>query len=137
MRSLCFEPDWARITGQTAGARWRGQTEPVAESVDLAGPVSLELALTATGPSTDLFAKLLDVHPDGEASSQGVQPCFDEGRLPSPASRRRLRGAGLLRGTAARRTGARDVSRPGTAGRCGVSPVPCPATPGPRGSRGR
>ncbi|MFF2513970.1 CocE/NonD family hydrolase C-terminal non-catalytic domain-containing protein [Streptomyces sp. NPDC058086] len=68
VRSLCFEPDWARITGQTtAGARRRGQTEPAAESVDLAGPVSLELALTATGPSTDLFVKLLDVHPDGEA----------------------------------------------------------------------
>ncbi|MFE2968344.1 hypothetical protein ACFXKC_32625 [Streptomyces sp. NPDC059340] len=29
--------------------------------------VSLELALTTISPSTDLFTKLLDVHPDGEA----------------------------------------------------------------------
>lgn len=41
--------------------------EPTADPLDLAGPVSLDLALTTTGPSTDLFAKLLDVHPDGEA----------------------------------------------------------------------
>ncbi|MFG2971104.1 CocE/NonD family hydrolase [Streptomyces sp. NPDC048288] len=41
--------------------------EPTAEPLDLAGPVLLDLDLTTTGPSTDLFAKLLDVHPDGEA----------------------------------------------------------------------
>ncbi|MFI8890467.1 CocE/NonD family hydrolase [Streptomyces paradoxus] len=35
--------------------------------LDLTGPVSLVLALDTTGPSTDLFVKLLDVHPDGEA----------------------------------------------------------------------
>ncbi|MGW2611833.1 CocE/NonD family hydrolase [Streptomyces mirabilis] len=41
--------------------------EPTREPLDLAGPVSLDITLTTTGPSTDLFAKLLDVHPDGEA----------------------------------------------------------------------
>jgi hypothetical protein len=68
-RSLCFEPDWARITGRTAGARWRGQTEPAVESVDLAGPVSLELALTAIGPSTDFFASCWTSIPTGRSSS--------------------------------------------------------------------
>ncbi|MFE1987867.1 CocE/NonD family hydrolase [Streptomyces mirabilis] len=41
--------------------------EPTAAALDLAGPVTLDTALTTTGPSTDLFAKLLDVHPGGEA----------------------------------------------------------------------
>ncbi|MEU6556971.1 CocE/NonD family hydrolase [Streptomyces sp. NPDC046915] len=41
--------------------------EPTEAPLDLAGPVSLQLTLSTTGPSTDLFAKLLDVHPDGEA----------------------------------------------------------------------
>src|SRR5439155_6904668 len=41
--------------------------EPTTAPLDLAGPISLRLALTTTGPSTDLFAKLLDVRPDGEA----------------------------------------------------------------------
>ncbi|UUU36627.1 CocE/NonD family hydrolase [Streptomyces sp. CA-210063] len=41
--------------------------EPTTAPLDLAGPVSLRLALTTTGPSTDLFAKLLEVHSDGEA----------------------------------------------------------------------
>ncbi|WP_326731764.1 CocE/NonD family hydrolase [Streptomyces phaeochromogenes] len=41
--------------------------EPALTPLDLAGPVSLDITLTTTGPSTDLFAKLLDVHPDGEA----------------------------------------------------------------------
>ena len=37
------------------------------ESLDLAGPVDLWIAVTSTGPSTDLFAKLLDLAPDGTA----------------------------------------------------------------------
>ncbi|MFI1032824.1 CocE/NonD family hydrolase [Streptomyces sp. NPDC020951] len=41
--------------------------EPTPAPLDLAGPISLDIALTTTGPSTDLFAKLLDVHPDGDA----------------------------------------------------------------------
>jgi hypothetical protein len=41
--------------------------EPTPAPLDLAGPVSLDLTLTTTGPSTDLFAKLLDVPPDSEA----------------------------------------------------------------------
>ncbi|MFI1687245.1 CocE/NonD family hydrolase C-terminal non-catalytic domain-containing protein [Streptomyces sp. NPDC020794] len=41
--------------------------EPTPASLDLAGPISLDIALTTTGPSTDLFSKLLDVHADGDA----------------------------------------------------------------------
>ncbi|MER5184901.1 CocE/NonD family hydrolase, partial [Streptomyces sp. NPDC002896] len=37
------------------------------DALDLTGPVTLSLHLSTTGPSSDLFAKLLDVHPDGEA----------------------------------------------------------------------
>ncbi|GAA3848290.1 CocE/NonD family hydrolase [Streptomyces coacervatus] len=41
--------------------------EPTPAPLDLAGPVSLDIALTTTGPSTHLFAKLLDVHANGDA----------------------------------------------------------------------
>lgn len=41
--------------------------EPLAQPLDVAGAVELRLALTATGPTTDVFAKLLDVAPDGSA----------------------------------------------------------------------
>lgn len=40
---------------------------PVAEPLDLAGPVALTLTLSASGPTTDVFAKLLDLAPDGSA----------------------------------------------------------------------
>lgn len=40
---------------------------PLTEPLDLAGPVAVRLAVTASGPSTDLFVKLLDVAPDGSA----------------------------------------------------------------------
>lgn len=40
---------------------------PLEEPLDLAGPVQARLSLTTTGPTTDLFVKLLDVAPDGTA----------------------------------------------------------------------
>lgn len=53
-------------------------TEPAQQALDLAGPIRLHVALTSTGPSTDLFSKLLDVAPDGEshmiARGQGEIP---------------------------------------------------------------
>ncbi len=39
--------------------------EPAGSPVDLAGPVDLWLCVRSTAPSTDIFAKLLDVAPDG------------------------------------------------------------------------
>ncbi|MEU9457183.1 CocE/NonD family hydrolase C-terminal non-catalytic domain-containing protein [Streptomyces sp. NPDC048277] len=59
--------------------------EPTAEPLELAGPVLLGLDLTTTGPSTDLFAKLLDVHPDGEAEFVA------HGRVHIATPQRRLR----------------------------------------------
>ncbi len=41
--------------------------EPVAAPLDLAGPVAADLRVDSTGPSMHLFAKLLDVAPDGAA----------------------------------------------------------------------
>jgi putative CocE/NonD family hydrolase len=37
------------------------------DPLDLAGPVDLSITVTSTAPSTDVFAKLFDVHPDGSA----------------------------------------------------------------------
>ena len=42
-------------------------TEPFAEPLDLAGPVSLHLRVACSGPSMHLFAKLVDVAADGAA----------------------------------------------------------------------
>ncbi|MEV6001460.1 CocE/NonD family hydrolase [Streptomyces griseomycini] len=42
-------------------------TAPLAEPLDLAGPVSAELQVTSTAPVFDLFAKLADLAPDGTA----------------------------------------------------------------------
>ena len=40
---------------------------PAVEPLDLAGPVDLWVRVTSTAPTTDVFAKLLDVDPDGSA----------------------------------------------------------------------
>lgn len=40
---------------------------PVDAPLDLAGPVQLEATVSSTAPSADVFAKLLDVAPDGSA----------------------------------------------------------------------
>jgi putative CocE/NonD family hydrolase len=37
------------------------------DPLDLAGPVDLSITVTSTAPSTDVFAKLFDIHPDGSA----------------------------------------------------------------------
>ncbi len=41
--------------------------EPVAAMVELAGPIELTAAVRSSGPVMDLFARLLDVDPDGAA----------------------------------------------------------------------
>ncbi len=41
--------------------------EPQPDPLDIAGPVDLRITVTSTAPSTDVFAKLFDVHPDGSA----------------------------------------------------------------------
>ena len=42
-------------------------SEPMAEPLDLAGPVSVTVGVGSTAPSTAVFVKLVDVRPDGEA----------------------------------------------------------------------
>lgn len=42
-------------------------SEPVAEPIDLAGPVAAWLTVGSSGPSMHVFAKLCDVDPDGAA----------------------------------------------------------------------
>lgn len=50
---------------EALGLSWT--TEPLAEDVLLAGPASLELALTSAVPESDLWVVISDVHPDGTA----------------------------------------------------------------------
>ncbi len=58
-------------------------SEPLTEPLDIAGAVELRLTLTATGPTTDVFARLLDVAPDGAArmivrgETQALDPLND------------------------------------------------------------
>jgi putative CocE/NonD family hydrolase len=42
-------------------------SEPFDRPLDLVGPVAVHVAVGSTAPSTALFAKLVDVHPDGSA----------------------------------------------------------------------
>jgi putative CocE/NonD family hydrolase len=42
-------------------------TDELDEPIDLTGPVSASLSVTSTAPSTAVFAKLVDVFPDGSA----------------------------------------------------------------------
>lgn len=42
-------------------------TEPLDEPLEVAGPVSVELYIESSAPSTDFTAKLVDVHADGAA----------------------------------------------------------------------
>lgn len=42
-------------------------TDPLAGPLEIAGPVSAELYVESTAPSTDFTAKLVDVHPGGRA----------------------------------------------------------------------
>ncbi len=43
----------------------RFQTEPLADDVAIAGPVTMELYAATDGPDTDFMVKLVDVYPDG------------------------------------------------------------------------
>jgi uncharacterized protein len=56
--------------------------EAVGESLDLAGPVDLYLRVESTAPTTDIFAKLLDVSPDGSAR----MIARGQGHLTAPAA---------------------------------------------------
>jgi putative CocE/NonD family hydrolase len=47
------------------------QTEPLAEAVTLAGPVTARLWVSTDGPDTDFTAKLVDVHPPAPAHPEG------------------------------------------------------------------
>jgi putative CocE/NonD family hydrolase len=40
---------------------------PFTDSLDVAGPVDLQVTVSSTAPSTDVFAKLFDLGPDGSA----------------------------------------------------------------------
>lgn len=40
-------------------------TPPLAEAIEVTGPVQLRLQVSTTAPHTDFTAKLVDVHPDG------------------------------------------------------------------------
>jgi putative CocE/NonD family hydrolase len=40
---------------------------PVADTMELAGPIELRAVVRSTGPTMDVFARLLDVSPDGAA----------------------------------------------------------------------
>jgi hypothetical protein len=47
------------------------QTEPLAEAVEIAGPVTLRLFVSSSAQDTDFTAKLIDVHPSGAAVPEG------------------------------------------------------------------
>ncbi|MYB22723.1 MAG: CocE/NonD family hydrolase [Chloroflexi bacterium] len=44
-------------------------SEPLAEAVDVAGPVEADIWFSSDRPDTDITIKLVDVHPDGKAVS--------------------------------------------------------------------
>jgi uncharacterized protein len=50
-------------------------SEPVAEDLEITGPIELVLYVSTTAPCTDFTAKLVDVHPDGETYnlSEGIR----------------------------------------------------------------
>ncbi len=58
-------PDERRIGDRTDVVTFT--SDAIEGPLDLAGPVSLRICIGATAPSTAVFAKLLDVHPDGSA----------------------------------------------------------------------
>lgn len=69
-RHLADRPDVLVFTG-----------EPVAEPLDLAGPILFHTVFGSDGPEADLFARLLDVAPDGSARliARGQQTVLDPG----------------------------------------------------------
>jgi putative CocE/NonD family hydrolase len=63
------------------------RSAPRDEPLDLAGPVDLTVTISSTAPSTDVFAKLFDIHPDGSATMivRG-QATLHEALEPTPIS---------------------------------------------------
>ena len=68
-------------------------SEPLAEDLEVTGPVSVTLYASTDGPDTDFTAKLVDVHPDGYA----VNLCD-----------------GIVRGRYRRSTARQELLEPGT-----------------------
>ncbi len=58
------------------------QTEPLAEDITIAGPVSPKLRIVSTGTDSDFDVKLIDVYPADYAGNESVTPKGD----PAPAA---------------------------------------------------
>ena len=74
---LLYRPDEASI-GERADVL-RFDSAPIAEDVDLAGPVCARLRVASDGPVMDCFVRVLDVAPDGTALriARGQQQLLD------------------------------------------------------------
>jgi uncharacterized protein len=57
------------------------QTEPLAESIEVTGPVSVRVWVSASAPDTDLTAKLLDVYPSSVDYPDGYALNLQDGIL--------------------------------------------------------
>ncbi|MGW7090429.1 CocE/NonD family hydrolase [Streptomyces sp. NPDC054871] len=58
-------PDLAPVAGRDDALVFSGPA--LTEALDLAGPVGLDLHVTSTAPEFDIFAKVMDLAPDGRA----------------------------------------------------------------------
>lgn len=58
-------PDESKVASRSDVVTF--SSDPLDRPIDLVGPVTLRLAVGSTAPSTHLFAKLVDVRPDGSA----------------------------------------------------------------------
>ena len=57
------------------------QTEPLAEDVEVTGPIAARLWVTSDGPDTDFTIKLIDVHPPNADYPQGYAMNLTDGIL--------------------------------------------------------
>lgn len=57
------------------------QTEPLAEAVEVTGPISVKLWVSSDGPDTDFTAKLVDVHPPNPDYPDGFAMNLTDGIL--------------------------------------------------------
>jgi len=57
------------------------QTEPLGESVEIVGPVSVRLFVSSTAPDTDFTAKLVDVYPPSKDFPAGFEMNLTDGIL--------------------------------------------------------
>ncbi|MCP2636088.1 CocE/NonD family hydrolase [Microbacterium sp. HD4P20] len=62
---LLYAPDEAALTARADVLAF--DTEPFVRDVELTGPVRVEASVSSDGPVMDVFARLLDVAPDGTA----------------------------------------------------------------------